>query len=98
MTSFGKEVLSGWLQKRSQRTGLWQRRHFLLDEHSLTAFSGKKVQTFRLCDWHDVVEAGKAGDEFVIIFRAHRSRFLSTTVGALSHFVENQVWLTPPYA
>ena len=58
MPIFGKEVISGHLQKRSAVTGFWQTRHVIVDELSLTVYSDKKVQSFRLADWHDTVAAG----------------------------------------
>ena len=59
MPIFGKEVISGHLQKRSAVTGFWQTRHVIVDELSLTVYSDKKVQSFRLADWHDSRHGGR---------------------------------------
>ena len=65
----GREIISGWLQKRSRRHGLWQKRHFVCDEAALHYYSGSTVHSFRLVDWQDVVASGKPGSgEFEIVF------------------------------
>ena len=62
-----EEKLSGWLQKRS-RSGLWQRRFFLLDEFSLTYYrKDGHVCALPLKDWQDVKPGRKRG-EFDVIF------------------------------
>ncbi|KAL1496047.1 hypothetical protein AB1Y20_014676 [Prymnesium parvum] len=65
--SFGKELYSGWLLKKSKH-GLWQKRYFLLDEHCLTYYSHGIVHTFRLSDWADVEPSPSSAADFTIVF------------------------------
>ena len=67
MASFGKEILSGPLEKKAKHFPFsWQNRHFLLDERSLTYYSGAEVHTYQLRDFQDVLRKGKG--EFEIVF------------------------------
>ena len=67
MASFGKEILSGPLEKKAKHFPFsWQKRHFLLDERSLTYYSGAEVHTYQLRDFQDVLRKGKG--EFEIVF------------------------------
>ena len=67
MATFGKEILSGPLEKKAKHFPFsWQKRHFLLDERSLTYYSGAEVHTYQLRDFQDVLRKGKG--EFEIVF------------------------------
>ena len=60
MATFGKEILSGPLEKKAKHFPFsWQKRHFLLDERSLTYYSGAEVHTYQLRDFQDVLRKGK---------------------------------------
>uniref|UniRef100_A0A7S4BEA8 PH domain-containing protein n=2 Tax=Chrysotila carterae TaxID=13221 RepID=A0A7S4BEA8_CHRCT len=64
----GKELLSGWLLKKSSR-GVWQKRFSLLDERAFNYYSGSTVRTFQLRDFKDAVAVGKPGGaEFQLVF------------------------------
>ena len=62
----GKELKSGWLEKRNKH-GFWQKRLFLLDSTTLTYYHNSDVRAYQLRDYQDVLDVGKEG-VFEVVF------------------------------
>ena len=93
MATFGKEILSGPLEKKAKHFPFsWQKRHFLLDERSLTYYSGAEVHTYQLRDFQDVLRKGKGDSRVAKITdspsRAEQEAAFQISSGGIADFKE----------
>ena len=106
MATFGKEILSGPLEKKAKHFPFsWQKRHFLLDERSLTYYSGAEVHTYQLRDFQDVLRKGK-GDSFDValgrilsyLIAPHYVFITAVSVFTAAVHAPAERWRCPPHS